>query len=102
MGDVPVARCLNQVLNREMQSVSTNIVRRCEMNSGGRLMSLSLEFLLDENQTLWLVRTTDCETAESDRVVKGIDQDYSHSKRTERAQRAEIEIEKVARRARPR
>jgi len=98
---IPIVRCLNQVLNKEMNSMSTAIVRRCEMSGSGRVISLSLEFLLDENQTLWLVRTTECETAENDRVRKGVDQDVSHGKRTERAQRADVEMQKVGRRAKP-
>ena len=101
-GSVPCVRCLHQPLNKEMSNMSSSIVRRCEMESGCRVIELDFEFLLDENQTLWLVRTTGCVTAESDKISRGKDQERSHLERMERATKADVEMQKVARRARHR
>ena len=94
-GELTTVRCLNAGLIKLMNAIVSTIVGRCEMENGGRVLSMKCDFMMDENEKLWFVRTTDIQTAVSNKTISKMDQAESHNKRTNRATKADVELEKI-------
>ena len=93
-------RCLNDRLTKKMNAMIQSIIGRCEGENGVRVVSMESEFMLDENDKLWFVRTSSVHTTESEKIAVKLDNDTAHHLRTKKAPMLESQLEHEAQKAR--